>query len=155
MAILDDILRADANSLATKIAAMAPATYNYTWGTVDEYRWASKSFPDAEIYIEPETGLDLGAENAVVDKYTNSTDIRILVRLDNTENVDLSVSKAIDDLKLLFDTELTNWQALGMIDFDYLGNSGPRYTHFDTRPVEVDVNFRITWRQSQNDPSST
>jgi len=142
------------NEIKTAIQAMSVGGgYNFDYGDVDDYLPASRVYPAVLTRFPTQTAIDAD----MVDKITHDTDIMFTVLFSSTETStsrDDAIDKAIDDFKRMFSAYLNTLRPVGMISYTYTG-AERRYTLVAARPCEVDIKFKILWRQNRNTPSTT
>ncbi len=142
------------NEIKTAINAMSVGGgYNFDYGDVDDYLPGSRVYPCVLTRFPTQTAVDAD----MVDKITHDTDIMFTVMFSSTQTStsrDDAIDKSIDDFKRMFSAYLETLRAVGMISYTYTG-ADRRYTLVAARPCEVDIKFKILWRQNRNTPSIT
>lgn len=141
-------------TLRTKIDAMTTGGgYNFDYDNVDEYRPASKTYPNVQIIFPEELARD--PDDNVVNAY--STDIVITLRctVDNTTTpTDTALDNVLEDMKRLLEAETTTLCNQGVLIGDYT-ESTREYTHVRARPGIINIMFNFFYRLQRTDPSLT
>lgn len=146
--ILDDIF----DSVVTTAAAMSIAGgYNYNWGTINNRDPDSRTYPAGTIEIEDELPF---VGNHVLNKYTNDSTFIFKAIAENPADVGLVAGKLIDDFKKLIPTNFETYRALGLVEYEYM-ESKINWRLPVAYPFEVEIRFRMKYRQERTTPSIT
>jgi len=149
MAVWTDI----ADALRTAIDGMTTAGgYNYDYDNVDEYRPASKTYPNVQMIFPVEEARD--PDENVVNSYSTDVTIAFKVTVDDTDTVDDGIDNVIEDFKRLLEAEHGTLCTNGLLIGDYV-NSDREYTHVRERPGIVIITFNFFYRVQRTDPSLT
>ena len=127
--------------------------YNYDYDNVNEYDYASMTYPNVKVLLPEEIARD--ADGEVINSYTADSEITFEVTVDNTVSpVDKALDRVVEDFKRLLEADHDNLQGKGMIVADYL-DSAREYTHVRARPGKIMITFNINYRVLKTNPSST
>jgi hypothetical protein len=146
--ILDDIF----DSIVSTASAMSVAGgYNYNWGSFNNLDPQTRTYPAGVIEIESETTF---TGNHLITKYTNDVIIVFKAIPENPSDLGNVAGKLSDDFKRLIATNFETYRAIGMMDFEY-ENGQINFRLPNDYPIEVELRFKIKYRQEKLNPSST
>lgn len=136
----------------TKLAAMSVSGgYSYDYSNVNEYKTDDKTYPNIKTtYLETEAEPD----ERMANKYTSMIDTLITITVDDTEDVDLMLTKVLSDVQKMFNDEYENLREKGMISVWHDGYT-KTYNLNKKRPGMIQTRWDLKYRVSMDDPTST
>ena len=150
MSVFDDIR----TTLETAIDAMTVVGgFNFDYDNVNEYRPASKSYPNVLVTFPDEIAREV--DGNMIDSY--STDV--IVNFDVTVNAtpadtNTALENVLEDFKRLMGEQHNSLQTQGMIVAHFI-DSVKRFTLVRARPGAIIINFNVFYRVRESNPAIT
>lgn len=144
------VLKAILDELDTSWATITTGNgYEFTMGTIDEFDFSSKTYPDTEK-IFPETDGD----ETVLERYSAETVIHLKTTIATSADLDNDLLRVDSDIGLMFNTRFSNLQTAGLTDYEYLGHE-IGYTLVSAYPAFIITKWLFKHRRQMSDPYST
>jgi hypothetical protein len=124
--------------------------FDYSSSNINVYKPDDRSYPQ----IWSTYTIDEAEEIIMSNKYTSTINALFTCVVDNSADVDLLMSKVVEDIKRMFDDQHTTLQTKGMIREEQ-SNVQEEYLLNKLRPGRVLLNWNIRYRVSMDNPSST
>ena len=149
MTIKNDVTTA----IDTAIDTMTTPTYNFSYGPVNVFKPASKTYPNVKTSYDTDEFDD--PDNQVVDSYTSSLTATFTIVVDDTTApARTALSDVLEDFQRLLESEHSSLQTDGMIKADLI-NSVREYSNIRKRPGKITMEWEIRYRIKRSDPALT
>lgn len=141
------------NQIETLIGTMTTlAGYNYTYGTVNQFTPASRTYP--AVFISAVTEEVDGDEDVIINEYPKTAVVDIDVVIQSSTYIDRSAFLCRADFdKMFFDNRAT-LNAQGLVETKYIG-SEKEYTLVNRYPVKIKLKYLLHFKVKKNNPYNT
>ncbi len=147
------IIKQIIDAIITAHATMTIANgYEFDHGSIDEYTYSDKTYPDTELTHPVNENTD--EEDEMIERYTQTTEIEIRTTIASSNDLDEDLYRVESDFGLMFDTNFTTFQTAGLILYNQIGSAN-QYTLVDAYPAVIITRWMLKHRRQKSNPYIT